>query len=254
MKRPGPATARRSSGRVPGRGRRGACRRQEEGCGSQAQRAGGERKGGRVRPAPAEPVLLTKPCRQEGGRREPVRRPDEAKGWGQPRLIGQREQAPARRTDRHRSCASRCRPRIGPRRPGTLLGLCVTVGNCGLRDTLSGSRMLRGLPAPDAREAALSGASSGGSRGSRGTGSSSGSTVYVRSGSPMSTAPSLLDRSTLARRSGSFHGDSMPLGVPTRVVAESSTKSPGCAVAEAIPGRARSRRWWPPSMPCDLSR
>jgi hypothetical protein len=51
-------------------------------------------------------------------------------------LIGQREQAPARRTDRHRSCASRCRPRIGPRRPGTLLGLCVTVGNCGLRDTL----------------------------------------------------------------------------------------------------------------------
>ncbi|MGH2800930.1 MAG: hypothetical protein ACRDM0_25320, partial [Thermoleophilaceae bacterium] len=44
-------------------------------------------------------------------------------------LIGQREQAPARRTDRHRSCASRCRPRIGPRRPGTLLGLCVTVGN-----------------------------------------------------------------------------------------------------------------------------
>jgi hypothetical protein len=118
----------------------------------------------------------------------------------------------------------------------------------------SGSRMLRGLPAPDAREAALSGASSGGSRSSRGTGSSSGSTVYVRSGSPMSTAPSLLDRSTLARRSGSFHGDSMPLGVPTRVVAESSTKSPGCAVAEAIPGRARSRRWWPPSMPCDLSR
>jgi hypothetical protein len=181
-----------------------------------------------------------------------VRRPDEAKGWGQPRLIGQREQAPARRTDRHRSCASRCRPRIGPRRPGTLLGLCVTVGNCGLRDTLQWEQ-----DAPRASCARRAGSSPLRSfvrwlqRFAR-------DGIFERldrvSGSPMSTAPSLLDRSTLARRSGSFHGDSMPLGVPTRVVAESSTKSPGCAVAEAIPGRARSRRWWPPSLPCDLSR
>src|SRR5918995_3739344 len=68
-----------TSDRVAEHGRRDALSRQEEGRGGQAYRARGQRKGCRVSPAPAEPVFLPEPCRQEARRREPVSRCEEAK-------------------------------------------------------------------------------------------------------------------------------------------------------------------------------
>jgi hypothetical protein len=99
-----------------------------------------------------------------------------------------------------------------------------------------------GSPHPDSTlsgsAGSRSGASVGDSGSSRGTGSSSGSTVYVRSGSPMSTTPSLLGRSTVAVSARRLPRSYPPVG-GSRLESRRRTER----ASEALHGRSALCLW-----------